>query len=218
MKTIKVLLLLSLGFILTGCAQKKPYDYTAFHASKPKSILILPPINNSPDVKASSSFYSNAQKPLAEAGYYVFPIALVNETFKRNGMTVAEDIHQIKPKKLQEIFGADSALYITIKDYGNKYFIIGSSAVVTADAKLVDLRSSAILWEGTASAKSDEGSSGQGDLASILVNAAAKQIIGTVFDESHGLSKKAAAKLLSADTSNGILYGPYHPNYGKMPQ
>lgn len=33
--------------------------------------------------------------PLAEAGYYVLPVALVDETLRQNGMTKPVDIHQI---------------------------------------------------------------------------------------------------------------------------
>ena len=59
--------------LLTGCATKKPYDYSAFRASKPASILVLPADNTSPDINAAHSLTSLVTRPLAEAGYYVFP-------------------------------------------------------------------------------------------------------------------------------------------------
>ena len=60
--------------LMTGCATKPPFDYTAFKESRPRSILVLPPLNNTPDVQASYSVLSYATVPLAEAGYYVFPV------------------------------------------------------------------------------------------------------------------------------------------------
>ena len=75
--------------LLGGCAAPKTIDYAAFKQSRPKSILVLPPINESPEVQASYSLVSQVTYPLAEAGYYVLPIALVDETFRQNGLTTA---------------------------------------------------------------------------------------------------------------------------------
>ena len=204
------------ALLLAGCAvNNKPYDYAAYRQANPRSILVLPPVNKTVDTKATLSFYSNTQMPLAEAGYYVFPIALAYETFKANGFTVPDEIHQISPTRLSEIFGADAAMYITVTDYGTKYFVIGSASIVTANAVLIDLKSGNTLWEGTASASSEEGKNNQGSLAALLISALAKQIVGTVVDESYGVSKITSARLLSSGLPNGVLYGPYHPDFGK---
>ena len=40
------------------------------------------------------------------------------ETFKYNGLTTPNDIAEVSPAKLREIFGADSALYMTVTRYG----------------------------------------------------------------------------------------------------
>ncbi|MDP1142637.1 GNA1162 family protein, partial [Klebsiella pneumoniae] len=82
--------------------------------------LVLPPLNESPEVQASYSLVSQVTYPLAEAGYYVLPIALVDETFRQNGLTTANDIQAVPPTKLHDIFGADAALYITVTEYGTK--------------------------------------------------------------------------------------------------
>ena len=72
-----------LAATVTGCANnRQPYDYTAFKQSRPASILVIPPLNNSPDVAATYSMLSQVTLPLAEAGYYVFPVSLVDETFR----------------------------------------------------------------------------------------------------------------------------------------
>lgn len=199
----------------TGCATRAPKDYTAFRASNPKSILILPPINQSPDPKASLVVYSMSQRPLAESGFYVFPVSLVHETFKNNGLTVPDDIHQVDTGKLREIFGADAAMYVTIKDYGTRYFVLGSASIVTADAKLIDLRNKQVLWTGSATASSEENRNNQGGLAGLLVGAIVKQIIGTLADESRQVAAVTTGRLLSADMPNGVLYGPYHASHGK---
>jgi hypothetical protein len=202
--------------LAVGCASNKPaaYDYTAFKAAKPRSILVLPPLNNSPEVNAGNSVYAQVTYPLAEAGYYVLPVGLVGETFKQNGMTVAQDIHTLPPAKLQEIFGADAGLYITIAKYGATYTVLDSVVVVSVQAKLVDLKTGTVLWTGAASASNNEGgNNGGGGLIGALVAAAVKQVINSTTDQSHPVAGVASVRLLSAGMNNGLLYGPRSAQY-----
>jgi hypothetical protein len=125
-------------------------------------------------------------------------------------------MHMVNAKRLNEIFGADAGLYINIKDYGTKYFVIGSASIVTAEARLVDLKSGSVLWEGIATASSEESQNNQqGGLAALLVTAIVKQIVGTTVDQSHEISKITNARLFSAGVRNGVLYGPRSPLYKK---
>jgi len=200
--------------LFTGCATRPaPYDYTAFRESRPRSILVLPPLNNSPEVAATYGVYSQASFPLAESGYYVFPVTLVDETFKQNGLTTAGDIHAVPPAKLREIFGADAALYITITKYGAVYTVLNSEVVVSAKARLVDLKSGKLLWEGSASASSEEGKNNNaGGIIGALVTAVVKQVINNVTDSSYPVAGTTTARLLFA-RPNGMLYVPRSPKY-----
>ncbi|GKW38727.1 MULTISPECIES: DUF799 domain-containing protein [Pectobacterium] len=204
------------ALVLTGCAKPVPYDYTAFKQSKPKSILVLPPVNHSPDVKASYSLLSQVTYPLAESGYYVFPVAVVEETFKQNGLVTASDIHALSTAKLQQIFGADAALYLDVKEYGTSYIVINSETRVSADARLVDLRTGKLLWSGSATASSNEQqSNANGGIIGILVQAAVNQIADTISDKGHDVAGVTSARLLAAGHSRGMLYGPRSLQYGK---
>lgn len=204
------------ALLLAGCAAPVKTDYTALRAAKPASILVLPPVNDSTDVKASFSMLSHATYPLAEGGYYVMPVTLVNETFQQNGMTVATDMHEVPVAKLKEIFGADAALYMKITKYGTTYTVLSSAAVVSAEARLVDLSSGTLLWSGRASASSDENNNNSGGgLAGLLVAAIVKQIMNNVTDASHNVAGVTSTRLLSSGTPNGLLYGPRSPRYGK---
>ncbi|MBA0171625.1 hypothetical protein EXT60_12480 [Pectobacterium carotovorum subsp. carotovorum] len=204
------------ALVLTGCAKPVPYDYTAFKQSKPKSILVLPPVNHSPDVKASYSLLSQVTYPLAESGYYVLPVAVVDETFKQNGLSTAADIHALSTAKLQQIFGADAALYLDVKEYGTSYIVINSETRVSADARLVDLRTGKLLWSGSATASSNEQqSNANGGIIGILVQAAVNQIAHTISDKGHDIAGVTSARLLAAGNSRGMLYGPRSLQYGK---
>lgn len=214
MMKFNALFLACLAVLLTGCATPTPYDYSAFRDSNPRSILVLPPLNRTLDTKASYSFLSHVTHPLAESGYYVFPVAVVDETFRENGMVNPEDIHSLPLDKLQNVFGADAALYISVNQYGTSYQIFASDTRVTAEASLVDMRSGQLLWKGAATASSTEQSnSSGGGLVGLLVQALVEQIANSISDQSHQIAGITSTRLLSANMQNGILHGPRSPRH-----
>ncbi|MFD4838217.1 DUF799 domain-containing protein [Achromobacter sp. NPDC058515] len=205
--------LLAVVALLAGCVapQKNNLDYTAFRESKPASILVLPPLNTSVDVAASAAVLSQATRPLAESGYYVIPVGVMDETFKQNGLTSPDDIHELPAVKLREIFGADAALYMTVKQYGSSYAVLSSSITVSVDAELLDLRNGAKLWSG--SKQVVQASNSSGGLLGMLVQAMVDQIVNTLSDRSYGVAGMTNNMLLSAGQPGGILYGPRSPRY-----
>lgn len=204
------------ALVLGGCAVPSKYDYSAFREARPASILVLPPLNGSPDVNATYSMLAQTTLPLAESGYYVVPVTLMDETFKQNGMTTPADIHNIPYDKLRQIFGADAAVYINIKQYGTSYVVISSETRVTAEAKLVDLRTGKTLWAGAATASSSESSNNSGGgLVGLLVKAVVTQIIESSTNRGHQIAGITSYRLLAAGSPNGILYGPRSPKYLK---
>jgi hypothetical protein len=95
--------------------------------------------------------------------------------------------------------------------------VVESAAIVTAEARLIDLRSGDLLWQGKATASSEESNNNQqsGGLAELLVTALIKQVVGSTFDQSHEVGKITNVRLLSAGTPNGLLFGPKSPLYQK---
>ena len=201
--------------LATACATPVAYDYSAFKQSRPSSILVLPPLNSSMDVAATYSMLSQVTLPLAESGYYVLPVSLVDETFRQNGLHNPAEMHEVALHKLREIFGADAALYIDIKQYGTSYAVLLSESRVTAAARLIDLRSEQLLWQGEATASSAEDRSSNGGLVGLLVQAIVSQIVESVTNRSHPIAGITSNRLLAAGRPNGILYGPRSPNYQK---
>jgi hypothetical protein len=87
---------------------------------------------------------------------------------------------------------------------------------VTATARLVDARTGKELWSGGATASSNEGQdTNSGGLIGMLVSAAVSQIANTATDKAHDIAKITGARMFSAGTNGGLLYGPRSPNYGK---
>ena len=143
------------------------------------------------------------------------PVAVVDETFKQNGLSGASDIHALSTAKLHQIFGADAALYLDVKEYGTSYIVISSETRVSADARLVDLRTGKLLWSGSATASSNEQQNSSGSIIGILVQAAVNQIADTINDKGHDIAGVASARLLAAGRPRGMLYGPRSLHYGK---
>jgi hypothetical protein len=177
--------------------------------------LVLPPINQSADIRGSQTFLSTVTRPLAEAGYYVFPVAMVDATFKENGLTLPDQMHEAPLAKLQSIFGADAVLYITLEKYGSTYVVIDSQTVVSAKARLVDARSGQLLWQGQASASDAEGRDNNNGLLGSLINSVIHQLASNIGNPGHRISKVASNRLLSPSPYGGLLYGPRSPQYGK---
>lgn len=205
--------------LLGGCATRPPpYDYTAFEQAKPATLLVLPPVNESPDVNATPGVWAQATMPLSEAGYYVLPVTLVDKTFRDNGVITANDAQNIAYKKLRDFFGADAAVYIRVKKYGTSYHVVASDTTVEVEARILDLRTGAMIWEGKALASSAEQSQQTpGGIVGLLVAAVVKQIVGTATDESFKYAGLADARLLAAPHYNSVLPGPRSPLYGKPP-
>ena len=204
------------ALFFNACALSEPeiYDYSALQQAKPRSIWVLMPTNEPTEVDAGAAVLANAIYPLSEAGYYVFSPTLVHETFKNNGIYEASEIQNVSAHKLRQIFGADAVLYMDVVKYGTSYMLLNSVSVVAVNAKLVDLRSGATLWEGSAQV-SDDSSRGSSDLVGMLISAVIKQIGDTVSDAGYKLSASADAMLLGQNCNKCLLYGPYSPHYGQ---
>jgi len=198
------------ALVVTGCVA--PQDNTVFREHPPRSILVLPPLNETTKVEATYSYLSTVTRPLAEMGYYVFPVVLVDELLKANGMPTAGEMHQVALDKVAEITGADAVLYVNVKEYGTTYRVLGSRTEVAAEARLVDTKTGLLLWQGKASDK--DSSANTGDLVANLIVAVISQAINSSRDAAHGVSREVNVELFM-DEDRGLPYGPYHPKYGQ---
>lgn len=208
-------LALACALLLVACTTTEPYDYTAFEAHKPRSLLVLPPLDNSMEVDATYAYLSTVTQPLAERGYYVFPVAVVDRLLRDNGLSGPGEMHQAPLDRVREIFGADAVLYITLKDWGTAYRVIDSSTEVTVEAHLVDVDSGTEIWGGEQTAVLSS-SAGQGSIVGALIGALVNQIATSVSDPSLDVARDCNQQLFCSD-HDGLLLGPYNPEYGQVP-
>lgn len=203
-----------LALQLTGCKSVGPYDYTNYRAHRPRSILVLPPLNETTSLQATYGYLSTATAPLAELGYYVFPVAVVDQMLRDNGLPTPGEMHQVSLHKIAEISGADAVLFVTVQRYGTQYQLVNSETTVEVRAKLVDTRTEAVLWEGHAEAQED--SAQLDDPVANLIAAVVTKIVAAKVDAAHDLSRQVNSQLFTTKES-GLLVGPYSPQYDAAP-
>lgn len=203
--------LASLALLFAACAAPPP-DYTAYLQHMPRSILVLPPVNDSIEANAGAAFLSTVTQAVAERGYYVFPIAVVETLMRQNGAPAAADMHAVPREKLREVFGADAALYVHIVEWGTTYQVLASPSRVTVDCKLVDLRSGIPLWAGRQTAVSQP--NGGGNAIGMLIGAVVEAVASSVSDPCPNLARLANQTLFS-DSHHGLLLGPHHPGFAE---
>ncbi|MEM7674576.1 MAG: GNA1162 family protein [Myxococcota bacterium] len=197
----------------SACATAQGYDYTNFEANRPQSILVLPPLNASPEVEAPGSWLSTVTRPLAERGYYVFPVHVVAAYMRDNGLPTAGEMHNVGLAKIDEVLGADAVLYTQIEEWGSSYFVVSTQVRVTLSYRLVHVKTGEILWEGTRSevSSSDNGGGGGGaGLLGALIGAVVSQIANSLTDPSRPLAEQLNWSAFH-DRRSGLLPGPYLP-------
>ncbi|MCP4407432.1 MAG: hypothetical protein GY807_06680 [Gammaproteobacteria bacterium] len=196
----------------SGCATSPDTQgYRAYREHFPKSVLVLPPLNNSLEIQAPYVYLSTVTKPLAECGYYVFPVAVIDAFLKENGMPTPGEMHTIPLDKIRKTTGADAVLYVTLEQWGQQYQILSSTTVVRAEARLVDTATGYTLWTGSARAAESSGDGG-GSLVGMLIAATIDQIADTVSDRTHDLAHAANHQMVF-DDNHGLLLGPRNPDY-----
>jgi hypothetical protein len=208
MMRLKRIFLLINVVLLSACSIKG-HDFSALKESNPKSILVIPPMNNTVEVNAPYTLISSISRPLAEQGYYVFPVSVIDTLFKENGLPTTAEMNSIPLEKIREIINPDAVLYINIKRWGQEYQIISSKSVVSSDWRLVDAKNGQILWKGRAQAVQSSDNNG-GGLAGALVGALIDQIAGSIVDHTPELSKAANEALIN-NRQWGLPPGPYMP-------
>ena len=175
-RTSRPLFLVLLAVLAAGCATPRvAKDYAAWAAADPRSILIVPVVNNTVAVDAAAYFLSTIPIPVAERGYYVFPVNMVKRVLEDDGLADASLVHQADPMRLCKLFGSDAVLYITIQRWDAQYLVLNTTVTVELDYAVKDGKTGDTLWthhEQTQYSSGSGGGSGLGALVAAIVDAA----------------------------------------------
>ena len=117
---------------VTGVCRAIRLPLCKIFENHPRSVLVLPPFNESTAVDAPLLFNTTVSQPFGEKGYYVFPVFLTKDVLIDMGLSDEGLLKETPLQTFKDVFGADAVLYITVKEWVTTYLAIVSSVTVEA--------------------------------------------------------------------------------------
>lgn len=198
---------------LTACQTTNVVkDYSAFRQSDPRSVLIVPVVNNSVEVDAPDLFLSTLSRYIAERGYYVYPVNLVKKVMEEDGMGDANLAQQADPTRIGEIFGSDTILYVTINTWNASYAILATQVTVELEYTLKDAHTGETLWTDSQTRAWTPQNQQMGHPLLTLIAAAVQAAVVKAAPDYIPLARQANYAAFNQPKA-GIPAGPYNPKY-----
>ena len=216
-----VLLVSVFAGVALGCAKVKPFDYRNYVSEDPHSILIVPVVNNSAEVGAADYFLATITVPLAERGYYVFPVNMTRELLADAGLSDPGLAREVGASRVAELFGADSVLFVSITNWEAKYMVITTQVTVGFEYHLVSGRTGEELWSTKQKMVYQPQNNSSGNPLADLVVMAVTAAVTKAAPNYMPLARQANGSV-AAGTAGGsfvihhpLLPGPHHAAYGQ---
>lgn len=204
-------ILFMMFFLISGCAPNhvtKSAKFPKMYDEGPRSILILPPMNESTDAEAKDYYMTTVEVPFALSGYYVFPVEMVSDIMKQEGVYDTELLYNLPPDKFSEYFGADAVLYTRIKKWDVSYLVLASNLTISIEAEIVSTKTSEQLWKYTGTVIVDLGGGNTGGGVAGLIAKAIVTAINTAAADYVKYARVANTRLIAT-----LPAGPYHEMY-----
>ena len=171
-RRLSMILGLCSAMLLAGCASG-PRQF-AFDEPELRSILVVPVINETNSVEVDTLMHATATTPLANMGYYAFPVDTVKFVLESESLYEPERVRELGPVKLAEMFHADSVLFIKVTYWDAQYIVLNTKTKVTAEYELFKADGTS-LWKDTVTFVKDS-SSQNASLIGLMVDAAVAAI------------------------------------------
>lgn len=197
-----------LAALLVGCASPQPKtDLSAFNAVKPRSILVVPAANKSLDVDAPNYLLTTLTVPLAEKGYYVFPVHTAKTVLEQEGFYDGDQVQKQPPEVLARLFGADAVLFVTINRWDAQYALIQTIVTVDFDYRLV-YKDGTEIWKANKKMQYSPQQQNAGSPLGNLIAAAVSAALERAKPNYMPLAQQANIQVLTGPQT-GIPDGPY---------
>ncbi|MEI6222913.1 MAG: GNA1162 family protein [bacterium] len=202
------IILLVFTIVLSGCVAPNVNTQDKFLSAAPRSILVVPVVNKSVEVTAADYMLSTVSIPLAERGFYVFPINLVKRVLEDDGLADSSMVHAAPASKLASLFGADAVLYINIERWDAQYMFLTTTVTVALDYEIRDGKTDEVLWQNKAKMVYQPDGGGGGGIGGLI----AKVVVAAITKAAPNympLAHQANAAALYRYSGPGIPFGPY---------
>lgn len=207
---MRLIILLAASVLLTGCvAPPIKKDMSAFRAAAPRSILVVPVVNKSLDVDASNYVLATLPVPIAEKGYYVFPVNTTKFILEQEGFYEGERIHNEQPQVIAKLFDADAILYVIINRWDAQYAVIAATVTVEFEYRMV-YKDGTEIWKETQKMVYSPQNNQSGSPLAQLIAAAVSAALTRVAPNYIPLAQQANRQAFISGP-NPIPDGPYRP-------
>lgn len=199
--------------IMSGCATTELDEnrLDAFHSAQPRSILVVPVVNQSTDVQAPTSVLATLPFRLGEKGYYVYPVNTVKTLLEYEGLYEPAEIHNQPPEQLANLFKADTILYVSIHEWTSKYVLLSTTTEVDFEYRLVNA-DGAELWSARKLLHYTPQNNSSGNPLADLIAAAVTAAIERAAPNYLPLTRQAHDQVFNG-YATGLPPGPYSPAY-----
>ena len=212
-------LLIAWAALSLGCASTTPASnrLEAFQNAQPRSLLVVPVVNQSIDVQAPTSVLATLPYRLAELGYYVFPVNTVKTLLEYDGLYEPAEIHNRPPEDLAQLFKADAILYVTIHQWTARYVVLATTTEVEFSYRIVGA-DGAELWSARKQMTyNPQNNSSSGSLLADLIASAVTAAVERAAPRYLPLTRQANREVFTSATT-GLPPGPYSPRYAEYYQ
>ena len=201
---LQILVVLTTLLLVTACASPRVVDHARFDEPHTRSILILPPANETTAAQAPELYFTAIPVPLSEAGYYVFPAPVTQDIMRSEGIVDGAQLQEVPAHRFRELFGADLILRTTITEWDTSYLVLGGSVRVAAHFELISTHTGDVLWSHRDRRVADTTSRNNTSLLG--------RVLETALNTAQQDYMPLARDLNSAAFSR-LPYGAYHPRY-----
>lgn len=207
-KTTRSISIVAVLLLLIGCAatetKRDAFPEMYDPGKRPLSILVLPALNESTAAEASDYYNVTIAEPLSLAGYYVYPLEIITEILRDEGVADSAMIRKLPASAFKQGFGADAVLFVTITSWDKNYMIIASTVSVGLEFVMLSTTTDEVLWSYSTLAVVDASGSSGNILVDIISTAVNTAIIKNV----------NVAKMANAQALVALPVGSYHSGVG----
>ena len=194
---------LAITLLLSACVSPRPVDHARFSEANTRSVLILPPANQTTAAQASDLYYTSLAVPLTRAGFYVFPALVTQRIMQNEGIIDGAQLDDVPYSRFHELFGADLLLRTRITQWDTSYVVLAGSVTVALEFELISAHTGAVLWRHRDRQVSNTGSNNSNFLGLLLETA-----LNTAAQDYMPLARE-----INYNALGRLPYGPYHPRY-----
>ncbi|MBW8898655.1 MAG: DUF799 family lipoprotein, partial [Massilia sp.] len=145
--------------------------------------------------------------PLAEKGYYVFPVHTAKTVLEQEGFFDGDQVQKQSPEMLAQLFGADAVLFVTINRWDAQYAVLATTVTVDFDYRLV-YKDGTEIWKANKKMQYSPQQQNTGNPVANLIAAALTAALERAKPNYLPLAQMANVQVLTGEPT-AIPNGPY---------